>query len=103
MSPTTPRGKDWRERISIDPAVCHGQACVAGTRVLVTVVLDSLGEGLTRAEIVREYPSITHADVRACVEYSTEMDDVAAIHARASEPTRPFSSFAKQLRRRGRP
>ncbi|HEX8617999.1 MAG TPA: DUF433 domain-containing protein, partial [Thermoanaerobaculia bacterium] len=33
---------DWRNLISVDPNVCHGQACVAGTRVPVAVVLDNL-------------------------------------------------------------
>lgn len=33
---------DWRERITVDPAVCHGHACIKGTRVMVAVVLDNL-------------------------------------------------------------
>jgi uncharacterized protein (DUF433 family) len=36
---------DWRERITVDPTVCHGQACIKGTRVMVSVVLDNLGAG----------------------------------------------------------
>ena len=48
---------DWREYITVDPNVCHGQACVAGTRVMVTVVLDNLAAGLTPAEIAASYPS----------------------------------------------
>jgi len=36
---------DWRDRITIDPAVCHGKACIKGTRVMVSVVLDNLGAG----------------------------------------------------------
>jgi uncharacterized protein (DUF433 family) len=57
------------QRISIDPGVCHGQPCVKGTRVLVTVVLDALAAGLSAAEIVRHYPSITEEDVRAAAAY----------------------------------
>ena len=33
---------DWRERITVEPGVCHGRACVKGTRVMVAVVLDNL-------------------------------------------------------------
>ncbi len=37
---------DWRELIVVDPAVCHGQACVRGTRIMASVVLDNLAAGL---------------------------------------------------------
>jgi uncharacterized protein (DUF433 family) len=57
------------ERISIDPAVCHGQPCIRGTRVLVTVLLDALAGGMTTAEIVEQYPSIAEDDVRAAAAY----------------------------------
>lgn len=57
------------ERISIDPAVCHGQPCIRGTRVLVTVLLDALAGGMTTAEIVEHYPSIAEDDVRAAAAY----------------------------------
>ncbi len=77
---TTP---DWRDRISVDPNVCHGQACIAGTRVLVTVVLDNLAAGRTPEEILADYPSITVEDVRAAIAYAAEL---------AHERTVPLSS-----------
>ena len=43
---------NWRERISVDPQVCHGELCARGTRVFVTNILDSLAEGATRKEIL---------------------------------------------------
>jgi uncharacterized protein (DUF433 family) len=55
--------------ISIDPEICHGQACVKGTRVLVTVVLDALAAGMAPEEIVRHYPTLTDEGVRAAVAY----------------------------------
>lgn len=55
--------------ISIDPAVCHGQPCIKGTRVMVTVVLDALAAGLDTAEIVRHYPTMTVDGIRAAVAY----------------------------------
>ena len=57
------------ELISIDPNVCHGQPCIKGTRVLVTVVLDALAGGLSAADIVRHYPTITEDGVRAAAAY----------------------------------
>ena len=39
---------NWHEHISVDPEICHGQACIAGTRVMVTVILDNLAAGFDR-------------------------------------------------------
>ena len=64
---------DWRERISIDPAVCHGQACIKGTRIPVAVVLDNLAAGLSADEIVASYPALRVEDVRAATAYAAEL------------------------------
>jgi uncharacterized protein (DUF433 family) len=63
----------WQDRISVDPNVCHGKACIRGTRVLVSVVLDNLAEGVAADEIVREYPPLTPEDVRAAVAYAAAL------------------------------
>ena len=63
----------WTDRISIDPNVCHGNACIRGTRVTVSVVLDNLAAGLSQAEIVRSYPSLEAEDVAAAVAYAAEL------------------------------
>jgi uncharacterized protein (DUF433 family) len=55
---------EWREHISIDPAVCHGQACIKGTRIPVAIVLDDLAAGLSAEEIVDSYPPLRLDDVR---------------------------------------
>jgi len=36
----------WQERITINPAVCHGKACIRGTRVMVSVILDNFAAGV---------------------------------------------------------
>ena len=56
---------DPLELISVDPAVCHGQPCVRGTRVLVTVVLDALAAGHDTDEILGHSPTLTAEGVRA--------------------------------------
>ena len=64
---------DWRERITVDPAVCHGQACIKGTRIMAAVVLDNLAAGLDTNEILRSYPSLTAADVQAAMAYAADL------------------------------
>jgi uncharacterized protein (DUF433 family) len=60
----------WQERITTNPQVCHGKPCIRGTRIMVSVILDNLAEGLTPDEIVREYPPLTAEDVRAALAYA---------------------------------
>lgn len=48
----------WRERVAVDPLICHGKPCIRGTRVMVSIILDSLAEGSTREEILSDYPSL---------------------------------------------
>lgn len=64
---------DWRERISTDPGICHGQACIRGTRVPVSVVLDNLAAGNAPEDIAASYPPLSVDDVRAAVAYGAEL------------------------------
>ena len=63
----------WQDYISTDPEVCHGRACITGTRVMVTVILDSLAEGLGVEEVVTHYPSVSREAVRATLLYAAEL------------------------------
>ncbi|MBI4618521.1 MAG: DUF433 domain-containing protein [Planctomycetes bacterium] len=49
---------NWRDRISVDPAVCHGKPCIRGTRIFISVILDNLAAGQTADEIVENYPGV---------------------------------------------
>jgi len=64
---------NWTEHIVADPNVCHGKACIRGTRILVSVVLDNLAAGLSTAEIIRSYPSLKPADVAATMAYAADL------------------------------
>jgi len=64
---------DLLERIAIDPNVCFGKPTVRGTRIWVGLVLDLLADGMTVAEILDEYPSLTEDDVRACLAYGARL------------------------------
>ena len=64
---------DWQNYITVDPNVCHGQACVKGTRIMASVVLDNLAAGLTPDEILKSYPSLTREAIRATMTYAAEL------------------------------
>ena len=64
---------DWRERISVDPLVCHGKACMKGTRIMVSVILDNLATGVSPEEILRSYPSLSSEDIQAAIAYAAEL------------------------------
>ena len=63
------------ERISIDPRICHGQACIKGTRIPVYQILHMLANGDTVEELLQEYPSLKRKDILACIEYAAELTE----------------------------
>ncbi len=63
----------WQDRISVDPDICHGKACIRGTRVMVSVVLDNLAEGVDPDEILRSYPSLQREDIQVAIGYAAEL------------------------------
>lgn len=60
-------------RISIDPGVMGGKACIAGTRVPVHIILGHLGSGATISELLAGYPSLTEPDIRAAIAYAADL------------------------------
>ena len=63
----------WRDCITVDPTVCHGRACIRGTRVMVSVILDNLAAGLPVEEILASYPSLSREAVQAAIAYAAEL------------------------------
>jgi uncharacterized protein (DUF433 family) len=63
----------WQERITVDPAVCHGQACIQGTRIMVAVILDNLADGVQAEELLNSYPTLSSDDIKAALEYAAEL------------------------------
>jgi uncharacterized protein (DUF433 family) len=63
---------DWKERISINPQICHGKPCIKGTRIWVSLVLDFLASGDSIETILQEYPHLTREDILACIAYGAE-------------------------------
>ena len=65
--------KNWRERISIDPNICHGKPCIKGTRIWVSLIVDNLASGSSEDEILEAYPSLTREDIKVALAYAAEM------------------------------
>ena len=63
----------FMNRISSDPKICHGKPCIKDTRILVSVILDNLAEGLTIKEIIAEYPELKPEDIKAAIAYAAEL------------------------------
>ena len=64
---------NWTDYIIVDPRLCHGKACIKGTRIMVSVVLDNLAAGLTPEAIEVSYPSLTRASILATMAYAAEL------------------------------
>lgn len=60
----------WRERVSVDPEICHGKPCIKGTRVMVSIILDYLSAGESEEEVLKQYPTLKSEDIRAAVAYA---------------------------------
>ena len=56
-------------RIVSDANICHGTACIKGTRIPVSVILDNLSHGLTYKEILESYPQLQYEDIIAALSY----------------------------------
>ena len=74
------------ERISIDPRICGGKPCIKGTRIWVSLILDFLADDMTEAELLGQYPGLTHQDVLAAIAYGAEAARERVIPVPAENP-----------------
>jgi len=61
------------ERISIDAKICHGQACIKGTRIPVHQIVRMLANGDQIDDLLKEYPSLSREDILACLNYAAAL------------------------------
>ncbi len=61
------------DRISIDAKVCHGQACIRGTRIPVHQIVGMLAGGDTFESLLQAFPTIKRDDILACLEYAASL------------------------------
>jgi uncharacterized protein (DUF433 family) len=64
---------NWRDRITLDTAVLAGKPVIRGSRLAVDFIVGLMGQGWTEADILRNYPGITHDDIAACLQYASEI------------------------------
>ncbi len=69
------------DRISVDPEVCHGKACIKGTRVPVYLILEMLAAGDTFDDVLESYPFLTREDIQAAIAYGAYLatEEVSAL------------------------
>ncbi|MBN1875693.1 MAG: DUF433 domain-containing protein [Anaerolineae bacterium] len=73
----------WQDHVVVDPMICHGKACIKGTRIMVSVILDNLAAGLSSDEILASYPSLNYEAIQASIIYAAELarEQIVAIPA----------------------
>ncbi len=64
---------DWKEHITIDPELHHGDPCIIGTRIPVTMIIGSLADGMTPEEILEAYPQLSLIDIQAALAYAADV------------------------------
>jgi len=64
---------NWQPYISAHPKICHGQACITGTRIPVSVILDNLSANTSPEEIIKSYPSLQLVHVQAALAYAAAL------------------------------
>jgi len=70
-------------RILINPSICHGKPVIKGTRVLVSNVIADLAAGSSYDEIIRNYPTISADDIRAALEFCSNLANFETVDADA--------------------
>jgi len=63
----------WQEHVTVDPNICHGKACIRGTRVLVSAILDNFAAGESKESILESYPTITIDAISAAIAYAADL------------------------------
>ncbi len=64
---------NWEDRITVNPSVLVGKPVIKGTRLAVEFIIDLLANGWSEAQILDNYPGVTHDDIVACLRYANEL------------------------------
>ncbi len=64
---------NWKRHITTNPGICNGRACIKGTRIMISVILDNLAEGMSPEQIIKSYPSLKPVDIKAAIAYAAEL------------------------------
>lgn len=58
------------DRITFDPSILGGRACIRGMRIPVSIIVRQIAHGATREEVLGDYPDLEPADVQQALEYA---------------------------------
>ncbi|MFT5514826.1 MAG: hypothetical protein ACI80V_000945 [Rhodothermales bacterium] len=72
------------ERITIDPAVCHGQPCIRGLRYPVSFILELLSSGMSNEEVLADYEDLEAADILAVLAYAARLSQIKRTQSTAA-------------------
>jgi uncharacterized protein (DUF433 family) len=72
--------KPMGSRITINQEICHGKPTIRNTRYTVELILDLLSSGMTRSEIIADYPALEEEDISACLDFAARLTKVKSIH-----------------------
>ncbi len=75
---------NWQERIVIDPEILTGKPVIKGTRLAVELIIDLLASEWSEADILRNYPGLTHEDILACLRYASATLQAEKVYALAA-------------------
>lgn len=64
----------YHNRITIDPAKRGGKPCIRGLRITVYDILEYLASGMSESDILKDFPDLTQADIRACLEFAADRE-----------------------------
>jgi uncharacterized protein (DUF433 family) len=64
---------DWKDRVVIEPDLHHGDPCIKGTRIPVTIIVGSIADGMTADEVRAAYPQLSLEDIRAALAYAADV------------------------------
>lgn len=67
-------------RITINPEICHGKPSIRNTRYTVELILDLLSSGMTKSEIIADYPALEEEDISACLDFAARLTKVKSIY-----------------------
>jgi len=79
---------DWNERIILDPDILLGKPVIKGSRLSVEFIIDLMAQGWSEAELLRNYPGLSHEDVQACLAYASMNSKLEKVH--------PYSTSGRQ-------
>jgi uncharacterized protein (DUF433 family) len=63
----------WQGRVTVDPEIHHGEPCISGTRIPVSIIVGSVADGMNPAQIIAQYPQLTAEDVQASLAYAADV------------------------------